>query len=181
MHATLAQLEHTFQISTKKLARECLVGGYLFRAFDRGRNASGTQHLNEAARGIRKGTPDTETVQNGFSCNVELKQWGKKHLKAFQPTDAQEQEMQALRDAGAVAGCAWSHAEVLVYWRMSGFVLHPLADEYAAARDRKFALLMSPDADGVVKKPRGVGRRMVEKPQAATLRKMAAMRARTMC
>jgi hypothetical protein len=135
--------EHKFQIDVVKLSREVIACPFRFRSFDRSRNHSGTQHLNEATRGIRKGTPDTETIALvepgacGISVNIELKDPTKKGLKAGDPSDDQVQEMQFLRAAGAYADVAYSCAEVVAHWRRAGVPLTPMADVVALDRDLK--------------------------------------------
>lgn len=167
--------EHLLQVAVMKLAREVITAPHRIRAFDRSKNESGMQHLNEAARGIRKGTPDTELIVNGRSINIELKARGTKHLKSHQPTDAQEQEMQNLRDAGAYAACAWSLVEVVEHWRAAGVPMSNIAHEWAAGRDRE-AEMPKP-----ARKRKSLGGPRKDKPSSSAIRRFEAVRSKTMC
>lgn len=164
--------EHLFQIAVIKMAAQIITAPHRIRAFDRSANRGGMQHLNEATRGIRKGTPDTELICAGRSINIELKARGTKHLKSHQPSEAQEQEMANLRAAGAYAACAWSMVEVIEHWRDAGVPMSNMAHEMAEARDQAAT---KPTA----KKPRAAGGPRKDKPSASLLGKVAAMRKET--
>jgi hypothetical protein len=59
-------------------ARDCIVGPHKFLAHDRARNA-GKEHLWQAKRGVRKGTPDTQLViQRGRHIWFEFKSKGQR-------------------------------------------------------------------------------------------------------
>jgi hypothetical protein len=123
--------EHKLQIDVVKLAHEVIEAPHRLRAFDRTKNFSSRQHLHEAARGIRAGTPDCELVFEGRSINVELKA-GDNDI-----SDNQEREMDMLRRAGAYCGVAWSCVEVVEHWRAAGVPMVPSADIIALDRDLK--------------------------------------------
>lgn len=167
--------EHSLQVGVVKMAREIISIPHRFRCFDRSKNASGMQHMHEATRGLRAGTPDTELVVrcNFVGVNVELKKRGTKHLKAYQPSDKQKAEMQNLRDAGAYAECAWSLVEVAEHWHAAGVPLVPHWRAYAEAHD---AMAATPAA----RKARSQGGAMKDKPSARLLAKVGAMRRETM-
>lgn len=165
----MAGAEHTFQAMAIKLAAEVIAVPHRIRAFDRSRDQSGTQHLHESGRGVRKGTPDTELICAGRSVNVELKKPGTRHLKAYQPSEAQKAEMRNLRAAGAYADVAWSLTEVVGHWRAAGVPLSAAADALAEARDRS---LMERIANPKkVRKGQGFGGgRIAKKPTQRALR-----------
>lgn len=131
----MAHPEHVLQQAAVRLAKIIIIGPHVFRCFDRTKDFSGTQHLWEAARGVRSGTPDSELVFEARSINVEFKAPGTRHLKSHQPTENQEREMAALRAAEAYAGCAWSLAELVEHWRAAGVALIPSADVVAMTMD----------------------------------------------
>lgn len=139
----MAGTEHTFQTAVIHLAARVIFAPHRIRAFDRSRNNGGFQHLSEANRGVRKGTPDVELLCAGRSVNVELKAPGTRHLKSHQPSDAQREEMALLRAAGAYADVAWSCVEVVGHWRAAGVPLTPGADAVAAATDASLAVRLA--------------------------------------
>ena len=166
----MAKPEHTFQISVKKMAAEVIIEPHLFRAFDRSKNASGMQHMHEAARGIRAGTPDTEILFARGAVNVELKKWATGHLKAYAPSEAQEREINLIRSLGLVAGVAHTHRDVIELWREAGLRLSPIADKSAEARDASFAAKMPELPKKRASKP------MEKKPSSAKIRRVNALR-----
>jgi hypothetical protein len=128
--------EAALQIDVLKLSKEIIEAPFRLRAFDRSRDFSGRQHLNESERGIRTGTPDTELLCAAPACfgrsiNIELKAGNNK------PSREQETEMDLLRRAGAYCGVAWSCVEVVEHWRAAGVPLCPNADLIALDRDLK--------------------------------------------
>jgi hypothetical protein len=65
--------EWALQVQIKKFVREYVACQHEFVAHDRSQNVSGKQHMFEAARGIRKGWPDTELLWEGgrsFRCEM---------------------------------------------------------------------------------------------------------------
>jgi hypothetical protein len=164
-----APTEHALQRAVLKLAKDVITVPHRIRAFDRSRNFSGTQHLAEASRGIRKGTPDVELICAGRSINVELKRPGTKHLKDRQPTDAQLAEMAALRAAGAYADVAWSLAEVVGHWRAAGVPMLNSADIVAQDRDLKLV--------GAAPRKGGVGRARKPRPSVSEITRWEKFRA----
>ncbi len=123
--------EHALQVDVCKLSKEVIIGPFRLRAFDRSRDVSGHQHLAEANRGVRVGTPDTELIHQGRSINVELKAGRNK------PSKQQETEMILLAAAGAYVGIAYSCAQVVEHWRAAGVPLTLNADLVALDRDLK--------------------------------------------
>ena len=123
--------EHALQIDVMKLSKEVIVGPFRLRAFDRSKNFSGRQHMHEANRGIRSGTPDTELVYAGRSINVELK------AGANDKSGQQDIEMELLAKAGAYCGVAWSCVDVVEHWRTAGVPLTRMAHVVALDRDLK--------------------------------------------
>ena len=137
----MSRPEHAFQRAVIVMAGRIITGPHRIRAFDRSRNVGGLQHLHEASRGIRKGTPDVEllamTPGGLISDNAELKKPGTGHLKGYQPTPAQENEMAALRKAGAFAGVAFSCMEMVDRWEEAGVPMIPAARIYALDADAR--------------------------------------------
>jgi hypothetical protein len=71
--------EHPTQVKVKQWVRECIPAPKTFLAFDRTKKHSARQHINEAARGLRKGTPDTCLMVKPLPAMwVELKRKGEK-------------------------------------------------------------------------------------------------------
>lgn len=131
----MANPEHTFQKAAMVMAKKIITAPHRFRAFDRSKNGKGMQHLHEAQRGIRKGTPDTEIIcgtAKFHSVNIELKKPFTGHLKNYQPKQDQIDEMANLRAAGAYAAVAYSCVELVDHWRSAGIPLAATADVYAA-------------------------------------------------
>lgn len=166
--------EHTLQVATIKLAGLVIDAPFRIRAFDRSRDFSGMQHMAEATRGVRTGTPDTEVICTGLSVNVEIKAPGTKHLKSHQPTEAQEKEMALLRAAGAYAGCAWSLVEVVQHWRAAGVPLRPNANLVALDLDLKVQTRI----ERAAAKPKAVRRAKPVRHSVAKMARIYAIRSR---
>jgi len=86
--------EHVLQVQCKAFAREAIDSPHSFMAFDRSTNHSGTQHMWEANRGVRKGMPDSLTLVIGIAIFCEFKVPGGK------PSVFQEEMGREIRAAG---------------------------------------------------------------------------------
>ena len=157
--------EHRLQIAIKKWVRECVITPHVFLAFDRTRKTSAMQHIAEAARGVRAGTPDTVLLlPDGKSIWVELK-WGKNTTSDRQ--DELHGEMRAIGHPVVVCRSVDEYACLLDIHHVT---LSRLAMEIAAGLDR--ALI----AAAPVKKARRSSPR-APKPRADAARIAATHRA----
>jgi hypothetical protein len=88
--------EHVLQVQCRAFVREAVDAPCSFQCFDRSANASGTQHMWEANRGIRKGQPDTLLVIYGHPIYCELK------VSPNKPTRHQEDMGLEIQRAGGM-------------------------------------------------------------------------------
>lgn len=107
-HRMAGSPEHNLQVQIKKWARECIAEPHVFLAFDRSRARGDFTHAREAARGLRRGTPDTVLMFRARWMWVELKA-GKNTTSDAQ--DLLHGEMSAI---GHNVRVCWS---VTDYWR----------------------------------------------------------------
>lgn len=93
-------------------ARDAIVGPHMFLAHDRG-SSNGREHLWQAKRGVRKGTPDTQLIIRGRHLWFEFKAGSAK-------PDADQ--LQMLGDLSALGDAvAWGRtiADLCEFWRLN--------------------------------------------------------------
>jgi hypothetical protein len=164
--------EHMLQVALVKWCREAIATPHTLLAFDRSRAFGQFSHMREKARGVKAGTPDTLLIVYGVPpIWCELKAPGNK--------PAPEQE--AMGDTLMRLGCYWSWAtSVGTYhaWLVSlGIRLHPNAELLATLADAGVLAKIGRAEIKAGKAPRPYKPRE-EKPTAARLRKVAAVRDR---
>lgn len=160
--------EHVLQVQCKIFCKEAIDAPHSFQAFDRSTNNSGTQHLWESNRGVRKGQPDTLLIIYGHPIYCELKVPGGK------PTEHQEAMGREIRAAG---GCWFWTNSVTGYMDglfQYGVHFRPNARLIAEHREALFQGYLLKD---VV--PRGVPRRSPP-PSLDRVRRTNALRRKVM-
>jgi hypothetical protein len=166
--------EHILQVALVKWCREAIATPHTLLAFDRSRAFGQFSHMREKARGVRAGTPDTLLIVAGVPpVWAELKAPGNK------PTPEQE----AMGDTLMRLGCYWSWVNTIgTYhaWLVSlGIRLHPNAETLATLADAGVLAKIGRAEIKAGKAPRSYKARE-EKPTAARVRKLGAVRARVM-
>lgn len=130
-----AHPEHALQVRIHSWVRECVAAPHSFMSSDRSKAHSQFQHAREAARGIRKGTPDTLLLVSGKALFCELKAPGNR------PTEHQDALGREIIDAGSV----WFWADSVDGYRQHllqhGVPLSPSAAMLAARADAMLAAL----------------------------------------
>jgi hypothetical protein len=160
------------QVALVRWCREAIATPHTLLAFDRSRASGRFTHMREKARGVRAGTPDTLLIVAGVPpIWAELKAPGNK------PTP----EQQAMADTLMRLGCYWSWVtDIGTYyaWMVAlGIRLHPNAELLATLADAGVQSKIARAEIKAGKAPRSY-RPPEEKPTAARLRKVAAVRDR---
>ena len=126
--------EFQIQVKVKQWAKECVPAPKVFVAFDRSRKTSLTQHIREAAKGLRKGTSDTLLMCEDLpDMWVELKRPGN------EPDDDQQAFGTDVQEVGRLWGWADSvegYARLIQSW---GVPITPMALLRAEHLDRVLA------------------------------------------
>lgn len=77
--AALIHREHVLQRAIKRFVLRCVIGEFEFVAHDRAAQRSDHDHIWQAARGLRRGWPDTEILlADGRTFRCELKAPGRR-------------------------------------------------------------------------------------------------------
>lgn len=97
-------------------ARDAVVCPHIFMSHDRGKN-SGREHLWQAKRGVRKGTPDTQLIIRGRHYWFEFKAGNAK------PDEDQLQMLANLAALGDAVAWGRTIAELCEFWRINGVPL----------------------------------------------------------
>jgi hypothetical protein len=100
--------------------RDAIVGPHMFLALDRSRAKSPKEHLWQARRGVRKGTPDTQLIlPGGRHIWFEFKADGQKVVAG----DDQDLMLQALRDLGDAAAWGVTIEDLRLFYLAEGVPL----------------------------------------------------------
>lgn len=153
--------EHLLQTHVGKFVRSAVTVPHFFECYDRSKDHSGTQHLWEANRHIKAGTPDTALIVDGRIYRVELKA-GKNH-----PTERQFQILEQIRDAGGRASwcnCVERYGEILFAWMV------PLAPNWRIQAQHHDALIASRLAKSPT--PKKSSKPRAGKPTASRVRRV---------
>lgn len=153
--------EHLLQTHVGKFVRSAVTVPHFFECYDRSRDHSGTQHLWEANRHIKAGTPDTALVVDGRVYRVELKAPGNK------PTEKQLERIEELKAAGACAGWAITvegYAVMIFMWGI------PLAPNWRIQAQHHDALIASRLAKAPT--PKKASKPRAAKPTASRVRRV---------
>ena len=126
--------EHHLQAAIKFWCKRYVLTPHVFLAFDRSRAMSATQHILEAQRGIRAGTPDTVLAYSAGCVWVELKV-GRNVTSEAQ--NALHTEMLGVGHEVAVIYSVGAYCQLLIE---RGLDIHRLGMAEAEALDRKLAL-----------------------------------------
>lgn len=130
----MASHEHNLQTQIKKWVRECVAEPHVFLAFDRSKAAGRFTHAREAARGIRKGTPDTVLLFQAMAMWVELK-FGKNTT-----SDAQDELHAEMLAIGHRVRVCWTVTEYYLACRAEGVRLVQWAEARAQGLDALLAV-----------------------------------------
>lgn len=112
-------------------ARDAIVGRHKFLAHDRSKAMSAKEHLWQAKRGVRKGTPDTQLVIPGKHLWFEFKAPG----KGVEPGDDQDRMLSDLRELGDFAAWGCTISDLCQFWKWHGVPLVVNADYRAMVLD----------------------------------------------
>lgn len=165
--------EHILQRHLRTWVRDALDVPHLFLAFDRSAPFAQFSHARQAARGVRRGTPDTLLIVAGFpGIWCELKAPGER------PNDDQV----ALGEELMSLGQHWFWAdEVHAYWlalKDIGVPMRTNAEYQAEIHDGTIASVIT-KAEMAADKPRKRNRKPFQaKPTAARIRRTEAVRGR---
>ena len=155
--------EHALQVAIKRWVRENVLRPHVWLAFDRTRKTSAMQHIAEANRGLRAGTPDTVLMIDGAAVWVELK-------AGRNTTSEQQDELhKEMAGVGFTVGVCWSVEQYAYELHARHIALRAGAFDRAQAADAKLA------APKVAKKGRK-GRAPKAKPEPSKLAAMARLR-----
>jgi hypothetical protein len=167
--SSMAHPEHSLQTQILRFVKDCVECSWEFLAFDRSQNHSGRQHMWEAARGVKAGTPDTLLLVPGKpAIFCELKAPGNK------PTPVQDHIGHKIQEAGH----DWFWADSVQSYRMGLMVRDvPLRGNACLVAEHRDALLLSAriKAEEAPKK-RASAKPFTPKPSASRLRKSSALR-----
>tara|TARA_R110000868_G_scaffold137978_2_gene351709 strand:+ start:1063 stop:1587 length:525 start_codon:yes stop_codon:yes gene_type:complete len=164
--------EHLLQVALVKWCREAIATPHTLLGFDRAKALGQFSHMREKARGVRAGTPDTLLIVAGVPPI-----WAELKAPGNRPTPEQE----AMGDTLMRLGCYWSWVTTIgTYhaWMVSlGIRLHPNAELLATMADASVQSKIARAEIKAGKVPKAYKPRE-EKPTAARLRKLAAVRDR---
>lgn len=168
--------EHILQTAIARWQREAIMTPHEFLAFDRSAPTGKFSHAREANRGIRRDTPDTLLLADGFRpLWVELK---------YPPNKVVDGDDQHKMGARLIAtGCNWQWVQSVQQYRRVVFALRyrltENAEFLALQGDAHVASLIAQAELKAGKIPR-TWKVREEKPSPARLRKIARARATTM-
>lgn len=160
--------EHDLQTMLVQFVRAAVPVSHVFLAFDRAQSSAGFTHAREAARGIRRGTPDTVLMiadAPDFWCELKI--------RPNKPDDAQIEVMDDIRSVGRAVTVAYSVDEYRVAALAAGIPMTPGAAVMAMRMD---ALLESKRAKNAPpKRSRASGTREA-RASAAQIKRVATLR-----
>ena len=156
------QPEHALSVQIHKLARGFIAAPHVFLAMDRSAAQSQWQHAHEAARGVRRGTPDTVTMVLGFPDF-----WCELKVNGNKTDDSQNEALADIRSTGRIATVAYTVSERFAQALTVGIPFMPGAHVAAMRMD---ALLDSARAKAKGAAPKSYKAR---KPRAAPATKRA--------
>jgi hypothetical protein len=113
-------------------ARDAIVGPHIFMAHDRSRAKSSKEHLWQAKRGVRKGTPDTQLIlPGGLHAWFEFKAPGQRVASG----DDQDLMLAKLRSLGDEADWGVTIEDMRAFWAEHNVPMVPNAAYRAMVLD----------------------------------------------